>query len=339
MSLWGDSAINAFVNLTPSSPWAMRVAEQWKGLPFGKYLQQPAPTRKRALTGPYEPTDGSLWQRLNLFSMTEAERRPYDQPWSLFLSRLPLDVRIIIYEMVLGNMHFHVESGTPQSRIFHIVCTQPETIGEPSHSCHHLNIHRPSSAPRDEYREASGLLPLLVTCRKVYSECIHILYSTNSFQFTSNHAAFRFLKTMIPSHRVQSIRHFRMTMRIPHHPHMNTRSKRDWAALWDFFENDMTGLQTLNLKLLLLHDTQQQIIKADDHVGSGWVEPMVLMAASTNRRRDCRFLVITGGQTQDLSHVSVAGESGSSICDDQEALNSACATLHSRIRLSLGEQG
>ncbi|KAK5113770.1 hypothetical protein LTR62_003154 [Meristemomyces frigidus] len=336
MSLWGDSAINAFVNLTPSSPWALRVAEQWKGLPFGKYLQQSPPARKRALTGPHEPVSDSVWQRLPLFSSPKPEKRPYEQPWSLFLSRLPLDVRIIVYEMIIGGMHFHIESGTPQSRIFHIVCSRPEAIGEPNHLCHDLSSQRPSSAPRDDYKEASGLLPLLVTCRKVYSECIHILYSANTFQFTSNHAAFRLLKTMVPLHRLQSIRHFRMTMRVPHHPHMNTRSKRDWTALWDFFANVMPGLQSLHLKLLLLHDTQQQIIAADDIDGSCWIAPMITMANKAGHARDCKVEIVTGLETQDLSSVYKTAAKQLPVATDREVLQSACAVVHSRIRLSLG---
>ena len=337
---WGDSAINAFVNLTPSSPWAMRVAEQWKGLPFGKYLQQAPRKRTRAVTGPPEPPQGSLWQRLQLFSGEDepTEQSTYEQPASSFLTKLPLDVRMIIYEMVLGSMVFHIESGTPQSRIYHLICTLPDKIGEPNHQCHEIT-KRPSSAPREDFQEASGLLPLLVTCRKVYTESIHILYSSNTFQFTSNHGAFRFLKVMIPPHRIQSIRHFRMTMRVPHHPHMNARSKRDWAALWDFFTSEMTGLQSLFLKFLMLHDTQEEIRKTEDADALAWVQPMVNAAVTVNRSRGCKVEIATGKELQDLS--KIFKETARENDDDayENVLQLACTEVHKRIRLSLGGQG
>ncbi|KAK0335082.1 hypothetical protein LTR94_014246 [Friedmanniomyces endolithicus] len=167
---------------------------------------------------------------------------------------------IIIYEMVHGGMVLYIGSGTPQVRIYHLVCTRPDKISESDHQFHEIT-KRPSSAPREDYLEAGVLLPLLITCRKIYSETIHTLYSSNTFQFTSNHGAFRSMKVMIPHHRIQSIRHFRMTMRVPHHPHMNSRSRRDWSALWDFFVNEMTGLQNLYLKFLMLYDTQEGIGK------------------------------------------------------------------------------
>jgi hypothetical protein len=339
VGLWGDSAINAFVNLTPSSPWATRVAEQWKGLPFGKYLQRAPSRRQRRLTGTFDPMQESLWNRLHLFSSSEAEHESYEQLGSTFLARLPLDVRMIIYEMVIGGMILHIESGTPVSRIYHVICNRPKTIDQPNHQCDEMSMTRPSSAPREDYAEASGLLPLLVTCRKVYSECIHTLYSMNKFLFTSNHAAFRFLKVMIPSHRVQSIRHFRMTMRIPHHPYMNTRSKRDWLALWEFFANDMSGLRTLYLKFLMLHDTQQQISESKDGLGAEWTQPMMLMAAETNRMRGCTVELVTGNQHHDLNAIYRDAVTNMADEDHGNSMDIACDDLQKRIRLSLKVPG
>ncbi len=71
-------------------------------------------------------------------------------------------------------------------------------------------------------------------------------------------------------------------MRLPHHPHMNSRSKRDWAALWEFFADEMVGLQSLYLKLLMLHDTQEQIRRTEDAEGAEWIWPMVGMAAAVS---------------------------------------------------------
>ncbi|KAK4897095.1 hypothetical protein LTR27_004988 [Elasticomyces elasticus] len=335
MSSWGDSAINAFVNLTPSSPWAIQVAEQWRGLPFGKYIYQTPPRRQRSLTGTIDPSKEGIWRKLQLFSSVEISEQSYEQTNSAFFSKLPLDIRMIIYEMVLGYKVIHIESATPQSRIYHLVCNRPSAINEPNHQCHALSTQRPSSAPREDYKEPSGLLPLLATCRRVYSESIRILYAANTFQFTSNHAAFRFLKTMIPSHRAQSIRHFRMIMRLPHHPNMNSRSKRDWLALWEFFTNEMSGLQSLYLKLMMLHDTQEQIRSAADDEGADWVRPMVLMAISANRTRGCRVEIVTNSEVQDLNTTYKQVVASNTTADMDIAIQRTCMEVHQRMRFSL----
>lgn len=336
---WGDTAINAFVNLTPSAPWAIRVAEQWKGLPFGKYLQQGPRRRARALTGPIDPSQESLWSRWQLFGGAEAEVVAYEQAGSAFISKLPLDVRMLVYEMLLSGSIFHIESATPQSRIYHVVCKRPEEINAVNHQCHDLT-KRPSSAPREEYREASGLLALLATCRRVYSESIHLLYSTNTFQFTSNHAAFRFLKVLIPSHRVRSVRHFRMIMRLPHHPHMNSRSKRDWNQLWYFFATEMTGLQSLYLRFLVLHDTQEAIRHSTDMEGAEWVNPMVSAAVAMRRERGCRVEIVTGsGEAQDLGTIFTGAMRSGEGSGQDEALQNACVEVHRRIQDSFGGRG
>ncbi|KAK0930914.1 hypothetical protein LTR29_016599 [Friedmanniomyces endolithicus] len=223
MCSWGDSGIRALCQSPPSLPW----------IRYGSGFSSPP---VRAVSSVYTSGQTAL-------SLEAAARRT-----------------IIIYEMVHGGMVLYIGSGTPQVRIYHLVCTRPDKISESDHQFHEIT-KRPSSAPREDYLEAGVLLPLLITCRKIYSETIHTLYSSNTFQFTSNHGAFRSMKVMIPHHRIQSIRHFRMTMRVPHHPHMNTRSRRDWSALWDFFVNEMTGLQNLYLKFLMLYDTQEGIGK------------------------------------------------------------------------------
>ena len=246
---------------------------------------------------------------------------------------------MIIYDMFLGGNLFHIESATPQSRIYHLVCSRPAAISEPNHQCHELTGKRPSSAPRDDYEQASGLLPLLVTCRRMYSECVRTLYNANTFQFTSNHAAFRFLKVMIPPQRLQSIRHFRMIMRLPHHPHANSRSKRDWNALWDFFGAEMTGLQSLYLKLLMLHDTQEQIRMTNDAEGAEWVKPMMLMAIMANRTRGCIVEIATGGEVQNLGVVfKRTAASGVALGQDTN-LQRSCVQVHERMRISLGGAG
>ena len=336
---WGDSAISAWVNLNPSTPWANKLAERVKGLPFGQYLHA-SPPRRRALTGSFDSEQPSLWQMLQFFSVAETRQQRYDQPSCAFLSRLPLDVRMIIYEMVLGKMVFHLDSANPRSRILLNICKRPEAINEPNHhQCHELSTKRPSSAPREDYKEATGLLPLLVTCQQVYAECIATLYSANTFEFTKNSAAFRFLKVMIPPQRLRNIRHFRMRMQLPHHPTLNNRSRRDWNDLFTFFAHEMSGLLSLRLAIQMLQPAQAHIIETTDTEGAGWVKPMVLMAIDANRKRGCKVELVTGGITHDLVVIFKQTTHANVGATLEMVLELTSVRVHERIRLSLGGHG
>lgn len=335
----GDSALSMLAQLSPSIPWANRFNEVYKGLPFGPYLDASRPRRQRTLTDPTALNQRSIWSRLPLISSPRPEQRTLEQDQCSLISKLPFDVRMIIYEMVLGGMVFHLQAQNKDSRILLWICNQPGRIDDPNHQCEQLSSQRPSSAPRQDYREATGLLPLLVTCRRIYSEAVEVLYRANTLEFTQHFAAFRFLKMMIPQQRLQSIRHLRIKMRIPHHPVLNNRSRRDWQRLFRFFSTDMSGLQDLYLKLWPLEPVQVRIrATADtDKEALDWVRPMLVTALGGDRVREFKFEIDTAGVKHDLEAIfkQVVGENENASHDRNVEI--ACVAVHRRIRLSLGD--
>ena len=236
-------------------------------------------------------------------------------------------------------MVFHLDAQNPRSRILLYICNSPEAMNDSYHQCHELSVKRPSSAPREDYKAATGLLPLLVTCRQVYQESIQTLYNANTFEFTKNSAAFRFLKIMIPPQRLHNIRHFRMRMQLPHHPTKNNRSRRDWNDLFKFLTNEMDGLLSLRLAIQMLQPAQVHIQETMDEDGVDWVRPMVLMAIDANRRRGCRVEIVTGGVTHDLNQIYQRCLQNEVATDAEASLELTCVKVHERIRLSLGGHG
>lgn len=315
-----------------------------KGLPFGSYLHSSPPRRQRTLTGPLDPSQDSFWHKLQIFSSIEPEQASYLQEQCKFLSMLPLDIRIIIYDMVLGGMIFHIgknnnDSNSRDFRILSHLCKQPERIDNDNHSqCFDSSPRRPSSAPRRDYPQATGLLPLLVTCRRIYSEAIETLYSANAFEFWENRVAFKFLKVLVPPQRLGCIRHFRWHFRIPHHPNMNSRSQRDWSDLFAFFSNETTGLQHLYLKLMLNYPIEAEIRSTRDEDAVGWIQPMVLMAVDTNRRRGCKVEIVTNSVVHEPDNIFKALSQANSTEAYSNILRMACTEMHRRIRLSLDSQ-
>lgn len=268
--------------MSPSPQWAHRQVEPYLGLPFGTFLRSVPPTRPRRLTGPLDPAEDSIWQRFQVFSMLMAEQRSDAQAESTLISRLPYDVRIIIYEIVLGGKVFHCSAQDQKSPITHYVCKRPDHIDDEGarHKCSNDMYGQPSSLRGSSARATVGLLALLLTCRKIYSEAIGTLYSSNTFVYSQNFAAFRFLRFMIPPQRLSCIRQFRLHMRIPRHPDLNSRANRDWVDLWQFFGTQMTGLQSLYLELQMLQPTEAQIAATPDDEAERWIEPIMTMVSS-----------------------------------------------------------
>lgn len=335
---WGEFALRTWVNINPSTQWANRQVEPFRGLPFGTFLHTARPRRQRRLTGPLDATQHSLWHRLQILSSLEPEQQTSHQSQSAFLTKLPYDVRLMIYEMVIGGNVLHLEAQNQKARILHNICKHPDEInnvGMHQH-CSNLSTVSPSAAPREDYPHATGLLPLLVTCRRVYSEAIDTLYNANTFQFTQNFAAFTFLKFMLPEQRMASFRHFRLHLRVPRHPALNNRALRDWQDLWAFFRDEMTGLLSLYLQIQMLQPMEEQIQSTSDNDAAGWIAPMVIMSMDAYQKRGCRVIV----QIRDQRHEPAAmflditrSNTGASM---EQVLRLTCAALHERIRISLG---
>ena len=315
-----------------------------KGLPFGTYLHSSPPRRQRTLTGPLDPSQDSFWHKLQIFSSFEPEQACYLQEQCKFLSMLPLDVRMIIYDMVLGGMMFHItknnsDSNSRDFRIFSRICQRPGLFNDNiHHECFDDSLRRPSSAPRRDYPQATGLLPLLVTCRRIYSEAIDTLYSANAFEFWENRVAFKFLKVVVPPQRLGCIRHFRWDFRIPHHPNINSRSQRDWSDLFAFFSHDTSGLQYLHLKLMLNYPIEAEIKRTRDEDAIGWIQPIVLMAVEANRRRGCKVEIVTNSIVHEPDSIFKGLSRSNSTETYNNVLRMACTELHRRIRLSLDSQ-
>lgn len=338
---WGDLALKTLPFLSPSQLWANWLVEPYLGLPFGNYLNTAPPRRPRALTGQLDSSQDSLWYRMNILSTLGTEQRTDDQLDCLLLSKLPYDLRVIIYEMVLGGMVLHLSAQSPRSRILHHICQTPEKVREEGshHICSGYSTVCPTSSPRETFPQASGLLPLLVSCRRIYSEAVHILYSTNTFEFTQNFAAFTFLKVMLPPQRLASLRHFRLYMRIPRHPATNKRATRDWQNLWTFFASEMTGLRSLYIELQMLQPMEEQIEATRDEDAAEWMTPIIEMAVNAHRKRGC----LVEFETRRVRHepakvfLRIADEHPS--VDPGQLVRMACAALHERIRLSLAPSG
>ncbi|KAI9700079.1 MAG: hypothetical protein M1836_002613 [Candelina mexicana] len=161
------------------------------------------PERRRALTLPLsalEPGDMSLqWTS--------------EQLQSKLLTKLPFDVRTIIWEMAVGSEVLHIVKG--YDRLGYTVCQGTEDLG--------VRDRCKPECRRDYTRTIEGFLdfnaslsagakrvfPLLRTCRIIYSEAIKTVYSQNIFDFDDLDTLIHFPVTVLPQ-RWNAIRSLRL---------------------------------------------------------------------------------------------------------------------------------
>lgn len=336
-----DLALQTWINLNPSTHWANQQVEPYRGLPFGRLLHHGRAQRPRALTLPLERLEAGWWHRVKALAAGDQEQITIDQTQSGFLSKLPIDIRLIIYDMVLGGNMLHLTTRGPRGGIYKTVCQHPNT---PDDQSHHVccSPDQSQSIPDNPFestdtKRPEGLLSLLLTCRRVYSEAVDVLYHANTFEFTQHLAAFTFLCQQIPPQRLPRIRRLRLHMRLPRHPCCNTRSQRDWNDLWIFFQQSMPGLQHLYLRLQMLQPVEEHIASTNDDDAESWLRPMVELAVYGKRSRGLELMVDIRRIKHNPSQIfhELAGEQSGA--GDDALVKMTCAVLHERIRVSLSQ--
>jgi len=174
-----------------------------------------APRRKRTLTGPL-PSLESMHGMSD--SIRRARQKTADQSMSPFLGKLPFELRQIIYEEVLA--------GGDDGRVVHIIrkhkrlghwrcriqdglklCETQSLRCISGWLAYKARVWTADKAGRLELRTDDGLLPLLRTCRAIYSEAIKILYSKNIFHFYDPGDIRYFARAILPQRlgTIQSI--------------------------------------------------------------------------------------------------------------------------------------
>ncbi|MCJ1479384.1 hypothetical protein MMC13_008069 [Lambiella insularis] len=156
---------------------------------------QPKPlptTRKRSLSLPLP--------RLSMQQTCDQRLSP--------LFRLPPEIRSMIYRDVLGGNDFHL-AGT-WKRLGYVKCREENKKEFWHHECYQPRLYKgycntpmkhatlPQKSPDQQ------LLPLLKTCRRIYTEAVGVLYSQNTFLAQCPDDILHLSQTLLPQ-RLNSI--------------------------------------------------------------------------------------------------------------------------------------
>ncbi|KAL3419896.1 hypothetical protein PVAG01_08395 [Phlyctema vagabunda] len=118
------------------------------------------------------------------------------------LFRLPPEIRKMVYEEVLAGYVFHVYFQDAYRRLRAERCksVEPSFWKEVSPNiCKGMVCRNQLRVPGAPDRWGGvALLPLLMSCRRVYSETIEMLYNHNAFEFDSLQTLLQFSMTILP---------------------------------------------------------------------------------------------------------------------------------------------
>ena len=207
---------------------------------------------------------------------TDATARADQQKASPLLNKLPAEIRLIIWNYVLGGQRYHLMQ-IPR-RLGHHICGDPRT-SDPGRACcfpaiaywrhevgtvsHQDFVDRyptdsipavGSTGPKSMWAKRNPhALSLLRTCQRVYRETIDIPYRGNDFDIDDPEILLS-LRQTIPRPRFKAIRSLRILLESKYAPFsgMNPppwfhRFDGLWTLMWHTISYDMIGLKKLEL--------------------------------------------------------------------------------------------
>lgn len=208
----------------------------------------------------------------------------------LLLNKLPLEIRLQIYEYVLGGNLIHLIQ-IPR-RIAHVRCRASRVPD-------HLRECRPASRiPNHPWLRSvsSANLAFLKTCRQIYMEAISILYTTNTFDINQL-STFLFFSKSILSDRLRCITslHLRWNLGSNFVHYGPKKNYQDWNSFWELLATQMPGLRHLRISL----SCRSSMIPVPLSIAEPWVAPM----CQVRRLRSVEIEI-----DEDLDEESVGGE-------------------------------
>ncbi|KIM99250.1 hypothetical protein OIDMADRAFT_56405 [Oidiodendron maius Zn] len=202
--------------------------------------------------------------------------RTADQSQCNLLSKLPTEIRQLIWIECLGQMTFHLK--IEDRKLRHTRCCSPTPA-----SCNGCYRYRKGS------QQNTHLLSLPLTCRQIYSEAIFILYSTNTF-VTEQISTVEYLPLVFLASRHDAITSIRLEWYLTDYGPGSLTSKtsfqmKQWVAIWRILTN-MKSLQHLHVIMCYPGSIWEGLSKMD---AAEVVRPIMAITKPQNFKLDLPF--------------------------------------------------
>ena len=226
------------------------------------------------------------------------------QTESLFLNRLPTEIRLMIYGYVFGDSAVHLVH--IENRIRHVRCEErypslqrhrhtccPVTVarwrgvngrGGRGHRDHLLYPHTHTQLPENL---TDSNLSLLRTCRQIYAEAVDIPYSNLVFDVDDLHTWIYFCRNICPD-RLSTIRHLTVQYSIFWDPmtgsepwssvYSHSHNDTIWEEFWRLLASPQQLKSLVDLRVVLNYadfPTSTEAMVKKLSLDSGWVAPVL----------------------------------------------------------------
>lgn len=238
--------------ISPLSPAIPQTDSYFPDGPSNPSVKPLPSRRKRTLTCTYRPG-------------VDPGQVTHDQLQAPLFSKLPLELRLLIWEAALGDGHLHIRPNPDSRKLEHLRCKDPSHA---KHDCWRVfgwdrssksmsyDYGLPAKNGQNLFEPAEeGLLALPLTCRRIYTESLPALYMLNTFSFSSFDPIISFSASILP-HRFNQIQSLDIDISFVFLQFDPTSSnwagcndKLVWERAWRVIAS-MRGLRDLNVKLV-----------------------------------------------------------------------------------------
>lgn len=191
-------------------------------------------------------------------------------PTSLLLT-LPFELRTNIYALALGGNFLTIRR--KDRKIGHIRQYEPCHTSDLPHRFH--SIYEGQYLQHPNQFSTTGL-PLLLTCRSIYREAIHLLYTSNTFFISDISILVHWADlSLLPPQRLAAIRHLSVhwvRYSDPGHFCGFTDAPYDWrtwSRFWEIVATCMPGLKKLDLWMEYIGRREENLVEHE------WVKAMM----------------------------------------------------------------
>ncbi|KAF1849454.1 uncharacterized protein K460DRAFT_365334 [Cucurbitaria berberidis CBS 394.84] len=235
---------------------------------------QENPTKKPKSRNPFslrasEPDHGSLRPRKSTISLTsepdaEIDTRTHAQGQSIFFARLPIELRRMVYEYVMGEETVHLTLSA-KKKFGHFLCDAREEVGLGGEVAGSMENERDCwcrvlVGGRKSERLGGACANMLRVCRRMYSEAVPHLYRPHIFSIL-HLTHLLYLPSRVPSQRLDSIRTLRLRWHIRALPYLRRGGRlayREDTANWERGWAIIAGMQGLRDLYVVLVDSSPQ---------------------------------------------------------------------------------
>ncbi|MCJ1250197.1 hypothetical protein MMC30_007423 [Trapelia coarctata] len=198
-----------------------------------------------------------------------------------FLSKLPLEIRLRIYEYILGNTRLHLFHPDPATAPFplrYLRCHEPTCL---TSSCTPLTAC-PADTAQNQWRRIIAPpthpdamdLALLRTCRQIYAEAVDILYGSNIFHISDLNVLVYLANYRIRPQRLRAIRKLELRWNYYCDPAMwrgCVHEPYDWGTWEEVWEIIGARMALSGLKVRLAYWGPGEDLSVD----ARWIAPML----------------------------------------------------------------